>query len=89
MSPDILAKLEELAAMNIQRREGKTVTVKSHSGVKTYKDAEVTIYHTPTGRLGAILPVGMTLVKFAKVCDKCADAIEQFKNSVEENKLKL
>lgn len=52
------------------------------------KEAGVTIVHTVTNRLGAILPIGMTANKLAKVVEANREIIEGFKNGNQEN-LKL
>lgn len=52
------------------------------------KEAGMVIVHTETNKLGAILPVGMTANKMAKIVEANKQAIEEFKTSNKEN-LKL
>jgi hypothetical protein len=92
MNPELLAKLQDVyETINNKRNEESKVkaAIKKEKQAKLYGNSGVTVYHTESGKLGAVIPTGMTSNKFATVCTKCAEKIEEFKNDTDKKMLNL
>ena len=87
MDKETQAKLEEVFnRINTERKskkEAKAIMSKDRKD-KLYGNAGVTIIRNESGKLGAILPVGMSAIKLSSVATKCEDKIQEFKTSNEQ-----
>jgi len=87
----MIAKLEtiydKINAEREEKRQAKATMSKERKD-KLYGKTGVTVVRNESGKLGAILPVGMSAVKLGSIVTKCEDKIEEFKNN-NEQKLKL
>ena len=92
MNPELLAKIQAAYnSVNHKRAEDKKVkeSIKKEKRAKLYGDAGIKVFHTDSGRLAAVVPIGMTTVKFTQVCTKKAEKIEEFKHNMDNNMLLL
>ena len=84
MSPEMQARLEHVFnTINAKRDEEKKAkqTLSKEKKDKLYGNLGVAIIRNESGKLGAILPVGMSATKLGSVVVKCQDKIEEFKTS--------
>jgi len=92
MSPELLAKLQATYdSINAKResdKQAKTQMSKERKA-KLYGTTGVKVYHTESGKLTAIVPTGMTSLKFVKVIDQHGDKLEEFKNDLDKKTLLL
>lgn len=87
MTPELMAKLEEVYnKINVKRDEDKKVkqNISKEKKAKLYGYVGVSVVRNENGKLGAILPVGMSAVKLSSVVIKCQDKIDEFKTSNEQ-----
>jgi hypothetical protein len=84
MTPELLAKLEALCKTTVVKRETNSVIK-----MKTTKDSGVIVYHAQSGKLSAIIPTGMTANKLGSVVAKSLDKLNEFRDDLEQNILKL
>ena len=84
MKPELLAKLEALCKTTIVKRETKSV-----ARAKSNKDAGVIVYHAESGKLSAVIPVGMTANKLGNVVAKSIEKLDEFRNDFDQKILKL
>jgi len=92
MSPELLAKVQAVYdKIHTQQKEKKAAKVQAEKERKQrlYGSAGVKVYHTESGKLSAIVPVGMTSLKFNTVCNRFADKIEDFKNNSEQKTITI
>jgi len=83
----MIAKLEEVYnKINSEREEKKKAKLglSKERKDKLYGHVGVTVYRNESGKLGAVLPVGMSAIKLSSVVVKCQDKIEEFKTSNEQ-----
>mgnify|MGYP006893397381 CR=1 FL=1 len=87
MDAATLKRLEEVYnAINLKKEADNKVKVvlSKERKAKLYGNQGVTVFHTESGKLGAVLPIGMSAVKLGTVCEKCKEQIEEFKTSNEQ-----
>lgn len=92
MNPELLAKIQAAYnSVNDRRAEDKKVkeAIKKEKKARLYGDAGIKVFHTDSGKLAAVIPLGMTSVKFTQVCTKKAEKIEEFKHDMDNNMLLL
>lgn len=92
MTPELLAKIQK-AYENIQVQK-EIESKKRSQGIKErkaklYGNTGVKVYHTESGKLSAMVPVGMTSNKFVNVIEKNIDKIDEFKNDMDNKTLTL
>lgn len=92
MNSELLAKIQSLTNTNIVKinKVAKEKLVESKERKeKLYGSSKVKVIKSKSGKFMAIVPTGMTTTKFAKICDKYVDALKDFKNNSEQNKIIL
>lgn len=94
MSIDIetQVKLEAIyASIQAKKDEKRKVkeTLSKERKAKLYGNSGVVVFHTESGKLGAVLPVGFSAVKLGSLVEKRRDELEEFKNDFTKDNLKL
>lgn len=92
MNPELLAKIQSLTNTNIVKinKVAKERLVESKvRKEKLYGSNKIKITKNKSGKFTAFVPVGMTTNKFVNTCDKYVDALKDFKNNSEQNKIIL
>lgn len=64
-------------------------TLSKERRAKLYGNSGVVIFHTESGKVGAVLPVGFGSVKLGSLVEKRQDDIQEFKNDLTKDTLKL
>jgi len=86
------AKLEAIyASIQAKKDEKKKAkeTLSKGRRDKLYGNTGVVVFHTKSGNLGAVLPVGFSAVKLGSLIEKRRDELDGFKNDFTKNNLKL
>lgn len=92
MNPELLAKIQGLTNTNIVKinKVAKERLVESKvRKEKLYGSNKVKVIKNKSGKFTAFVPVGMTSNRFVNVCDKYVDALKEFKNNLEQDKIIL